>query len=72
MAELRKHGVLTALICSESFRNLAITQARVFGYPDLPLIMIPHPLGGLPLDGVRQRADVAIPQVVNLVREQVK
>ncbi len=72
MAELRKHGVVTALICSDSFRNLAMTQARVFGYPDLPLIMIPHPLGGLPLDGVRRRADVAIPQVVKLIKEQMK
>ncbi len=70
MAELRKRGLVTAVICSDPFLKLGKTQARVFGVPDLPLVMIPHPLGGLTLDEVRGRADVAIPQVVNLIQEQ--
>ena len=70
MAELRKRGLVTAVICSDPFLKLGKTQARVFGVPDLPLVMIPHPLGGLTLDEVRGRADVAIPQVVTLIQEQ--
>ncbi len=70
MAELRKRGVPGAVICSDPFLKLGKTQARVFGVPDLPLVMIPHPLGGLTLDEVKGRAGVAIPQVVNLIREQ--
>ncbi len=72
MAELRKRGVMTALICSDPFRNLATTQAEVLGVPALPLVMIPHPLGGLSLQDVQKRADVAVPQVVRLIREQSK
>ena len=72
MAELRKRGLVTAVICSDPFLKLGKTQARVFGVPDLPLVMIPHPLGGLTLDEVRGRADVAIPQVVNLIQEQAQ
>ena len=70
MCELRKRGLVTAVICSDPFLKLGTTQAKVFGVPDLPLVMIPHPLGGLTLDEVRGRADVAIPQVVSLIREQ--
>ena len=72
MAELRKRGLVTAVICSDPFVKLGKTQARVFGVPDLPLVMIPHPLGGLTLDEVRGRAGVAIPQVVNLIQEQAQ
>ena len=71
MAELRKRGVPGAVICSDPFLNLGKTQARVFGVPDLPLVMIPHQLGGITLDEVQRRAGVAIPQVLNLLREQL-
>ena len=70
MAELRKRGLATAVICSDAFRKLAQTQSRVFGVPDLPLVMIPHPLGGLSLEQVQGRALVAIPQVVDLIKEK--
>ena len=72
MAELRKRGLSAALICSEPFVKLGQTQARVLGIPDLPLVLIPHPLGGLSLDKVQERANVAIPQVADLIREQAK
>ncbi len=69
MCELRKRGVAAAVICSEPFLRLAKTQARVFGVPDLKIILIPHPLGGLDLDGVKSRAEIAAPQAVALIRE---
>lgn len=68
MTELRHRGIMTAVICSEAFLNLAQTQARVFGVPDLPLIVIPHPLGGIGMDAVRSRAAHALPQLLDLVR----
>jgi hypothetical protein len=68
MAELRKRGLVTAVICSGPFLKLGRAQARVFGAPDMPLIVIPHPLGGLALDDVRGRADVAIPKVIDLFK----
>ena len=69
MCEMRKRGVEAAVICSEPFLGLARTQARVFGVPDLKIILIPHPLGGLDPDGVKSRAEVAAPQAVRLVRD---
>jgi hypothetical protein len=72
MSELRKRGLAAALICSEPFVKLGKTQARVLGIPDLPLVLIPHPLGGLALAKVQERANVAIPQVADLIRELAK
>ena len=72
MSELRKRGLVTAVIVSEPFLKLGKTQARVFGVPDLPLLLIPHPLGGLDLEGVKDRAGHAVPQVLELVKELQK
>ena len=69
MAELRKRGLVMAVICSGPFLKLGQNQARVFGVPDLPLVVIPHPLGGLALDGVEARAAAATPTLVQLIRE---
>ena len=72
MAELRKRGLTTAVICSEPFLKLGQAQSRVFGVPDLPLVVIPHPLGGISLEQVEGRALMAIPQVIELIKEQLK
>ena len=70
MATLRKRGLTTAVIVSGPFLKLGQSQARVVGVPDLPLIEIPHPLGGLAIDQVKARADHAIPQFAKLVKEK--
>ena len=72
MCELRKRGLVTAVILSEPFLQLGKHQSRVFGVPDLPLLLIPHPLGGLDLDGVKGRAQHAIPQIFEIIKENFK
>ena len=72
MAELRKRGLVTAVICSEPFLRLGQTQAKTFGVPDLPLVRIPHPLGGIGLEQVRGRVEAALPAFLDLVREHAK
>jgi hypothetical protein len=72
MAELRKRGLLTAVVCSNAFLKLGQTQAKIFGVPDLPLLVIQHPLGGLDLESVKGRAEVATPQFVKLIQEHVR
>ena len=72
MAQLRKRGLATAVIYSGPFRKLGETQARIFGVPELPLIEIPHPLGGVSIDEVRERAEVAVPVFVDLIRKHQK
>ena len=70
MAQLTKRGLIAAVVCSDTFMKLGTAQARVCGVPDLPLLKIPHPLGGLSMDKVRERADVALPQLLKFVREK--
>ena len=72
MAELRKRGLVTAVICSDPFLRLGQTQAKTFGVPDLPLVRIPHPLGGIGLEQVRGRVEAALPAFLDLVREHAK
>ncbi len=72
MANLRKRGLTTAVICSGPFMKLGQAQARVFGVPDLPLLLIPHPLGGISIEQVQARAEHAVPQIVKLFKEQAK
>ena len=47
MAQLTKRGLIAAVVCSDTFMKLGTAQAKVFGVPDLPLLKIQHPLGGL-------------------------
>jgi hypothetical protein len=70
MAQLRKRGLTAAVVCSDTFMKLGAAQAKVFGVPDLPLLRIQHPLGGLAMDKVRERAAVALPQFLSLLRER--
>jgi len=67
MAQLTKRGLLAAVVCSDSFMKLGKAQAKVFGVPDLPLLEIKHPLGGLNMDQVRERAAVAMPQLLKFI-----
>ena len=68
MAQLTKRGLIAAVVCSDSFMRLGTAQAKVFGVPDLPLLKIEHPLGGINMDKVRERATVALPQLLKVVK----
>jgi len=72
MAELRKRGLLTAVVTSTAFRKLGETQAKIFGVPDLPLLIIQHPLGGLDIEAVKGRADAATPQLVRVIQSHAR
>jgi len=72
MAELQKRGLITAVVCSDPFIRLGEAQARTFGVPDLPLLRIPHPLGGISLEQVRGRVECALPELLALVKEHAK
>ena len=72
MSELRKRGLATTVIVSDPFIKLGTTQAKVLGTADLPLVKIPHPLGGLSLEQVEGRSLVAVPQIVKLIKEHMK
>ena len=70
MAQLTKRGLIAAVVCSDSFMKLGRAQAKVFGVPDLPLLQIAHPLGGLAMEQVRERAAIALPQLIKFIKEK--
>jgi hypothetical protein len=70
MAQLTKRGLIAAVVCSDSFMKLGTAQAKVFGVPDLPLLKIAHPLGGLAMEQVRERAAIALPQLIKFIKEK--
>ncbi len=67
MCDLRKRGLITAVIYSGPFEKLGRNQARTFGVPELPLVEITHPLGGISLADVKARAGEAAPQFADVV-----
>jgi len=71
MCTLRKQGILGVVICSDTFLPLARMQARVLGVPDLDIVAIPHPLGGLALEELRARASLAITSLLTILERMV-
>jgi hypothetical protein len=72
MAQLRKRGLVTAVVCSDPFLRLGQAQAKTFGVPDLPLLRIPHPLGGIGIEQVQGRVEAALPMLLQLVKEHAQ
>jgi hypothetical protein len=61
---LEKRGKPTVTICTNRFETLAKTTAESLDMAQLPLIFIPHPLGGLGQEEVIERADGIIEEII--------
>ncbi len=64
---LEERGVPTAVMGTFEFEQLARLEARNRGVEDLPLALVPHPLGGIKEDEVLRKADLVIETVVKAV-----
>ena len=64
---LEQRGVPTATMGTFEFEALARLEARNRGIEDLPLALVPHPLGGIHEDEVVRKADLAIKSVLKAV-----
>ena len=51
-------------ICTDAFVGLAREESKNLGMPDLPLVIIEHPLGGEPPLAIQRRAEDAVGQVI--------
>jgi hypothetical protein len=65
-------GVPAAVVCTDVFAPMGKVEAEQLGMPELPLLVIRHPLGGLPAAEVERRVDetlarlaAAIPKAPN-------
>jgi hypothetical protein len=61
---LEQRGVPTAVMGTFEFEQLAKLEAKNRGIETLPLALVPHPLGGIPEDEVKAKADLAIESVL--------
>jgi hypothetical protein len=61
---LEQRGVPTAVMGTFEFEALAHLEARNRGIEELPLALVPHPLGGIAEDEVIKKADLALGSVL--------
>ena len=54
----------TVTVGTDAFERLAALQSGAMGHPDLAVVIVPHPLGGIEPDEVRARAAVAAAAIV--------
>ena len=64
---LEKRGVPAAVICTEPFRSSAKAMSQIGGIPDYPFVELPHPLGSLSEELLRERAMQAAPEVLRIL-----
>ena len=64
---LEKKGVPAAVICTEPFVSSANAMAKLGGIADYPYVVVPHPLGSLSTEALRQRAIQAAPEVLQIL-----
>ncbi|RVU20900.1 hypothetical protein EOT10_26525 [Streptomyces antnestii] len=61
---LERHGVPTAVICSDAFTASADAMAELIGDGDFPYLTTSHPVASLTPDQVRERARQLLPAIV--------
>jgi hypothetical protein len=64
---LEQLGIPTVVMGTLEFEQLARLESKNRGLEDLPLALIPHPLGGIREEEVIQKADLAVEVVVAAV-----
>lgn len=65
--ELEKLGIPAVAIATEPFKPGLDVLAKMRGMPNYPYAIVPHPIGPLPPDELRERAKLAAPQVAEIV-----
>ena len=65
--ELEKRKVPTGVICTDLFIATAKIQAAISGILSYPFAVIPHPISRLGEDELRERAEVAAAQIIELL-----
>ena len=61
---LQKKGKAVVTVLTNEFEALAKAERDALGAPSHPLVIVPHPIGSLPSEQVRERADGGFEQVL--------
>lgn len=62
-----RHGVPTAVVCTELFTASTDAMAKVHGAPGYAYVTVPHPVAGLTPGQLRERAEQALPRIAALL-----
>ncbi len=64
-------GIPAAVVVTSVFENLARTAARAQAYPELRMLVLPHPMESRPEREVRALAAARFVELVGLIAEPV-
>ena len=59
-------------ICTNEFDSLGRMEARALRVSNLPMAIIPHPLGGLKTEEVLEKARIAFQEVARILDKGTK
>ena len=59
------------MVVTEVFANLARTAARAHGYPEMRMLVLPHPMETRPEAEVREMARARVAELMGLVAGEV-
>ena len=62
--ELEKRGTPSVSVCSSEFVALGKAEVAVLGMANLPMVIVPHPIGGIDLKEVEKKADDAFEDMI--------
>jgi hypothetical protein len=62
-----ERGLPAAAVITDSFRRTGESMARRRGFPDYRYVVVTNPIGSLKPDQIRQRAEEALPQVLEVL-----
>jgi hypothetical protein len=65
--ELHRRGVPSVAFVAEPFIELAKYEARGLGIPDLNLVVLPYPMGGIDTEEIVRRAGTAFPEILSAI-----
>ena len=56
-------------VCTNRFETLARATATGLGIPDIPLVVVSHPIGGISVQEVITKADSILDKVISRLTE---
>ncbi|HOQ97661.1 MAG TPA: thiol-disulfide oxidoreductase [Anaerolineae bacterium] len=61
---MEKVGIPTVTVATSEFLGLSRSTMESIGLADMAFVEVPHPMGMIPLDEIRAKADAAFPEIV--------
>ena len=62
-----KKGIVAASVITDPFIKTANSMARRHGFPEYRYAQMPHPIGNLKPEQIKQRAREVLPQVMEIL-----